>query len=382
MDASPAVPLPQDFLQRLCKLLQTSISWLKDVPFYIFLDDYSLPRVSKDVQATLNCFILTRYSELYFKISIESIVSIYPYDATGKMLEETREFDVIDLGDYFLFKPEENASEFLCEVINSRLREAKDFEWDPKDIVQILGPSGYDSFNHLARTIKQGVHVKYGGWTIVVNLCSGDVAQILRLVRNMFTAAESRGAPRREITIEVQDKVIRETGSDFLNKVEAIPDTGRHLRKVVTAFGTVANFYLKTRFSKNVGQKPPLQASRIEIRESPSFGVNLQRKDEEKKSNVEKYYRDLIKYGIFIQDIRGKSQRGAVVPRLYLRRILIPTFVLTPSKRDSIGVDPIEFDMMLSEPDQFVEFMKAKSPNKISKRRKFKRAIGQKRLDR
>jgi hypothetical protein len=198
----------------------------------------------------------------------------------------------------------------------------------------------------------------------------------------MFTAAESRGAPRREITIEVHDKVIRETGSDFLNKVEAIPDTGRHLRKVVTAFGTVANFYLKTRFSKNVGQKPPLQASRIEIRESPSFGVNLQRKDEEKKSNVEKYYRDLIKYGIFIQDIRGKSQRGAVVPRLYLRRILIPTFVLTPSKRDSIGVDPIEFDMMLSEPDQFVKFMKAKSPNKISKRRKFKRAIGQKRLDR
>jgi energy-coupling factor transporter ATP-binding protein EcfA2 len=360
----PSAPLPQDFLQRLCGMMQTSIPWLTAIPFYFFLDDYSIPRVSKEIQMTLNCFVLTRYSELFFKISTESIVSIYPFDATGKMLEQTREYDVIDLGDYFLFSDNQKRSTFLREIINNRLQNAAEFDWENKDITKILGNSPYSSSNELARAIKKGEHVQYAGWDTVVELCSGDIANILRLTRDMFTQSEGQ---RCDIPKEVQNKVIRETGNDFLNKIESIQDTGRQLRKIVQAFGEVANYYLKTRTSKNVNQEPQKQASRIEVRETIYFeGDEKQGKLREISTNAKKNYEDLIKYGVFIQDVRGKSIRGAVVPRLYLRRLLIPTFVLTPSKRDSISLEAYEFILLLSNPEEFVKHMKSKRPRRKS----------------
>ena len=47
-------------------------------------------------------------------------------------------------------------------------------------------------------------------------------------------------------------------------------------------------------------------------------------------------YKDLIRYGLFMRDARGKSVRGAMVPRLYLRRFLLPYCTLALSKRDSV----------------------------------------------
>jgi serine/threonine protein kinase len=375
---SPQSPLPQDFLQKLCSLLQDSVPKLKGVPFYFFLDDYSVPRVSKEVQATLNCFILTRSPELYFKISTESIVSIYLHDATGKTLDKNREYDVIDLGDYFLFASDEKESDFLSEVINSRLKAAKEFDWETKEIIEILGTSKYASYNELARAIQDGKSVEYSGWKTVVDLCSGDVANILRLVRNMFTAVAESDGDKRLISSATQDKIIRESGNDFLNKIESVPETGRQMRQIVQAFGDVANHYLKSRLSKNVEQEPPFMAFRLEMLETPSFEKDEKQKEliaMEKKVDAEKFYNNLIKYGIFIQDVRGKSQRGAVVPRLYLRRLLIPTFVLTPSKRDSIRVDNREFILLLSNPLGFVRHMKTKKP-----RRPLDNEKGQKRL--
>jgi hypothetical protein len=281
------------------------------------------------------------------------------------MLENTREYDIIDLGDYFLFSSKQKQSEFLSEIINNRLRKATDFDWPKKDIIEILGPSQYRSYNELARAIQDPrVEIEYSGWSTIVDLCSGDIASILRLIRNMFTIAKSEGN-KGLIPKKIQNKVIRENGSDFLNKIDVIPETGRHLRRIAEAFGEVSNFYLKTRMSKNVNQEPPFQACRIEIRDTPDFDAyEKQLSLVGKTVNVRKYYEHLIKYGIFIQDVRGKSQRGAVVPRLYFRRLLIPTFVLTPNKRDSLQLEKHEFLMLLSNPDEFIPHMKAKRPRR------------------
>jgi serine/threonine protein kinase len=363
----PALPLPEDFIQKLCHLIQSSIPWLNDKPFYFFLDDYSLPRVSREVQATLNSFILTRNANIFFKISTESIVSIYPYDARNKLLEQSREYDTIDLGDYFLFSDSEKASAFLREIVNNRLKNAVVFPWESKDIKEILEDSEYSSYNELAVWIKDGKHVEYSGWDTVVQLCSGDIANVLRLIRNMFTIAESEGC-KNKIPRNIQNRVIRETGNDFLNKIESVQDTGRQLRKIVQAFGVIANHYLKTRTSKNQDQEPQMQASRIEIRETPYFEKEEpQGKISTMNQNAKKYYDDLIKYGIFIRDVRGKSIRGAVVPRLYMRRLLIPTFVLTPSKRDSLSLEVRHFTTLLCNPDEFVRIMKNKSPRRKRK---------------
>jgi serine/threonine protein kinase len=355
-DIPPTSLTPQDFLKRLCDLLQSTIPWLKGTPIYFFLDDYSMPKVSDKVQVALNTFIFTRYPELYFKISTESISTFCPYDATGKLLDKTREYDIIDLGGYFLHTSGKKKRLFLREVVNNRLATAEDFAWKSRDIEEILGRSKYRSYNEMARQIRKGPSgLKYSGWKTVIDLCSGDIAHILRLIRDMFNLAESQ-PEKKFIPHDDQDKAIRETGNEFLNRIEAAPDTGEQLRKIAQAFGNVASYYLKTRNSKNVSTQPPKQAFKIEVRETPYF--------DERNKKAEKYYQDLIRYGVFIRDVRGKSQRGAVVPRLYLRRLLIPTFVLTPSSRDNIGLEVKDFMLLLLNPTEFEKQMKQKPQRK------------------
>jgi serine/threonine protein kinase len=114
---SPIPLLPLDFIKNICRIIQESIPWLKGKPIYFFLDDYSLPRISKPIQETLHDFILHRYSECFFKISTESITTFHPYDSKGKLIEETREYDVIDLGSHFLYSSKEAKESFLSGVI-------------------------------------------------------------------------------------------------------------------------------------------------------------------------------------------------------------------------------------------------------------------------
>ena len=54
----PEVFLPMDFLKSLCALVEEKVAWLKGRVFYFFIDDYSLPRVSKAIQLSLSDFIL------------------------------------------------------------------------------------------------------------------------------------------------------------------------------------------------------------------------------------------------------------------------------------------------------------------------------------
>lgn len=72
-------------------------------------------------------------------------------------------------------------------------------------------------------------------------------------------------------------------------------------------------------------------------------------------------YDELLRYAVFIEDFRGKSRRGNVVPRLYLRRFLIPHFNLTFSMRDSIEIEPDDFETFLLDPKKFEQKHRFKS---------------------
>jgi hypothetical protein len=360
----PEFFLPIDFLKRLCSLLQANVGWLKDRPFYFFIDDYSLPRISKAIQRSLGNFILDRYPELFFKISTESATTIHTTDAHGKLLEETREYDMIDLGDYFLHAPAELRKGFLQEIVNQRLRNAMEKPPGFEDIAKILGPSPFNTYNELAKALREPKRrIQYYGWVMVGDLCSGDIAIILGLIRDMFSLSKSRieADGLKAIPPNLQDQAIRDNANEFLNRVESAPDTGKRLRKIAEAFGDVARWYLLNLDSGNEGGNPPWQAFRIEVRSRPDLTAEPQ-----------KIYNDLIRYGVFLRDARGKSQRGAVVPRLYLRRLLIPSFKITPNQRDNIGLNPDEFVMLLQDPEQFAKHMKRKSHRPRADRRQMK----------
>ncbi len=149
--------------------------------------------------------------------------------------------------------------------------------------------------------------------------------------------------------------------NEFLEKIGTIPDTGSMLRQIAEAFGDVAKWYLVNLDSGNVKGNPPWQAFRIEVRDRLELS-----------GDALKHYKDLIRYSVFLRDARGKSMRGAVVPRLYLRRLLIPSFKLTPRQRDNIGLEVKEFVVLLTKPKQFVDREKSKKRRPRADRKQMK----------
>lgn len=168
-----------DFLRQLCVLLQKVIPWLKNRPFYFFLDDYSLPKISKPLQISLNRVVFDRVAEYFFKVSTESVFTLHPYDSDGKFLETAREYDLIDLGSYFLHN-DIDRRKFLINVVNNRLENSVKIRSDYKDIANILGKTPY-TYNGLAHELATGKHVYYYGVNTLVDLCSGDIGSILNL---------------------------------------------------------------------------------------------------------------------------------------------------------------------------------------------------------
>jgi hypothetical protein len=128
---------------------------------------------------------------------------------------------------------------------------------------------------------------------------------------------------------------------------------GDHLKAVVEAFVAAANaLLLGPMYAIKEGES---------VRSVPRMAFRLEIVDEFRITGLaEEVYRDLIRYGLFLRDNRGKSVRGAFVPRLYLRRLLLPFATLALSKRDSVQVTSDEFATLLLRPDAFRAMFLAK----------------------
>jgi hypothetical protein len=67
-----------------------------------------------------------------------------------------------------------------------------------------------------------------------------------------------------------------------------------------------------------------------------------------------------------MRDARGKSVRGAMVPRLFIRRLLLPYCTLALSKRDSVPMTCEQFTKLLLMPDKLkIEFLSHSSPEDL-----------------
>ncbi|MCK4828125.1 hypothetical protein KA005_71005, partial [bacterium] len=171
---------------------------------------------------------------------------------------------------------------------------------------------------------------------------------------------------------ELQDRVFRNRGGEWLNSQTRNEPTepermkkelallqkqkpsyklcggeyGEHLKAVVEAFVSAAKALLRGPTYKIQGKNS--------LREVPRMAFRIEVIDEFRIDGLTKeIYRDLVRYGIFMRDSRGKSIRGTFVPRLYLRRLLLPFCALALSKRDSVQLTCEDFTQLLLEPDVF-----------------------------
>ncbi len=336
-----------DSLLLICELLQKEIKPLANKPFYCFIDDYSMPHITETLQQNLNRLLMQRNEFCFFKMATESPISYAASDIDGKSYVEGREFEVLNLGLTYLRGEESLKLEFLDDVFIKRFNAVPDYP--VSNLTELIGDGESISENAKAIKISEGEKTVWWGRPTFSSMCSGDIHQLITLARKMVSDVGGTDALRGSSTSpkiqpSLQNKAIRTHAGDFLKSLADSGQNGEHLRQIVTSFGNVANSYIKFKRSKNEKGRPRHQASRIEVREAPIF-----------QGRAKEIYDDLIRYSVFIQDPRGKSFTGQIVPRLYLRRFLIPHFNLTFSRRDSLLLGVDDFRELILNPRAFEE---------------------------
>lgn len=343
-----------DKLLAVCAEIQKNIDALSGTPFYCFIDDYSIPHISPNLQQNLNRILMQRNEFVFFKMSTESPVSYVAADVDGKAYTEGREFDVLNLGLTYLHGSKERKLEFLDDVFTRRLGAVP--EYPVSTLEQLVGNSSGDAFNEIAERIAQGETLTWAGRETLSQMCSGDIHQLIAIVRKMVLDNGGREylascGDFPKIDAKRQHRAIRNHAGNFLQSLADSGVHGERLRKTVSAFGAIAHSYIKYKTSKNQSGSTRHQASRIELHEAPIL-----------TGEARAVYEELLRYSVFIQDSRGKSMRGNIVPRLYLRRFLVPHFNLTFSLRDSVLMNAQEFIDLLTDPEGFESKRRLRQP--------------------
>ncbi|MCK4762633.1 MAG: protein kinase family protein [Candidatus Aminicenantes bacterium] len=333
-----------EILPGICEILIKNLAFLGKRPFYFFIDDYSKPKITDKLQENLNRLLMQRTAACFFKISTESPVSYCRSDIDGKAYVEGREFKLYNLALVYLSAKTTEKLKFIEDIFAKRFNSMEDYPI--KTIDEIVGNYELPSSNKIALIIREGKKPEMWGKQVLCRLCSGDIYYIIELVGKMVSRAggidelaKNKESPK--INSGLQRRAIREEAGLFLENLRRI-EGGDKLVEVVNIFGNVAHSYLKHKDSKNEDKEAPHQASRIE----PNEALNL-------SDDAEKIYTELLRYSLFIEDPRGKSIRGKVVPRLYLRRSLLPHFNLTFNTRDSLRLDPKDIECLLLNPGDF-----------------------------
>jgi hypothetical protein len=276
-------------------------------------------------------------------------------DIDGKMYVDGREFVLHDLGLIYLSVSQGSKLLFLEDVFRRRFNAVIDFP--VKSIEELIGTFQNYNQNDFARKIREGNKIEWFGKETLCDLCSGDIHYIIRLVGKMVSdnggssMIKAKNVPRIPSTI--QNKSIRDQAGSFLSSLRGTFKEGGQLVDIATAFSNVAHSYLMYRNSKNENGLPPYQATRIE----PYEEIDI-------SDQARKIYKELLRYSVFIVDNRGKSRRGKVVPRLHLRRFLIPHFNLTFSNRDSIQLESRDIEQLLLAPKLFEDMKRLKNESK------------------
>lgn len=349
--------------------------WIGDKIVYVLMDDYTVPRIKPSMQIIINDVLFRRSPQYVAKIATEAATSFIPLDRTGKNLQVGEDYDLIDMATESLDMGDSEKTAFLSEVLSRRLSLDDRIPLEGRTPDGLLGETPL-SFAEFARQLRnEGASPLYAGWQMMVGLWSGDTRTMLQVVQALVDSAYSAenktiSAP---ISAKIQNDVLVRMGGQWIEGLVHyepsnseisrqayiaksalderastgfrgyIGDTyGAHIKSIVEAFISKARKQLLTRSYYDGSREIPYAAFRIEI--TDAFVLN---------GLARELYADLIRYGIFLRDGRGKSVRGALVPRLFLRRFLLPYCKLVPSTKDSVSMTCAAFRQMLLVPDLY-----------------------------
>lgn len=366
-----------DALDLVQQQLETHVPWIGEKPIYLFLDDYTIPIVPREVQCALNPIIFKRRDKLFFKISTEAATSFDLTGLRGKSLEIFQDFHLIDLATESLHQNDRAKARLLDTIFRPRIDRHVDLKGKALGLRDVLGKTPTSS-NQLARQMRENAgqknqkkRIKYHGSAVFAGMWSSDIRTMIQMFTDILR--EANGSPTKltlPIAGDIQNKVFKTKGGEFLAFAGSITDPaswekgstssrpgdpyGTHLVNIVEAFIATSRYELaKGELVSNQGRKNPKQAFRLEILDKLDLS-----------QEAERYYAGLVRWHIFLQDWRGKSVRGMITPRLYLNRVLIPRANLTFSSRDNIHLTSQEFINLLERPKEFRRYWETKKKEK------------------
>ncbi|MDO9522799.1 MAG: hypothetical protein Q7J08_03700 [Methanocorpusculum sp.] len=366
-----------DYLEILTKLINNKCVFSQKKDFFLFLDDYSSPMINECTQKILNPIIFRRTSTVFFKISTESVETFFPYGLNNKTLEENNDYKLIDLSIKSITEEGDTKNEdIIYSIFERRINRSDLFAKCNTNLNELLGNIRIAG-NTRASKIKKNEANTYYGTGVFYDIWSSDIRQLIKIFSQMVSEETQNGDILKRIAdvrshsstsnnpiIQKtnQDNVFRKAGGMYLNVLKTAtnscdkaiiydkpdPETyGEHLFNISSACQRMFYYDLKNKTSKNGDRNPPKQARRIEISDGSIIG--------KLDPIAECYYRGLIRYGVFVEDPRGKSVRSSVATRIYLRSLFVPYFNITFSKRDSITLGWEDFKELLLTPDDFAK---------------------------
>lgn len=338
------------FLRDLCRTLRALCPVLRGRRIFFLLDDYSLGRISEALQLSINRIVFQRQAEFVFKIAAEK-EAVLMRD-TDAALEPGRTHSELDLGHFFISPDSaDHRIRLLRDVFNNRLKSTTDSKY--QDIELILGKTNYNNFSQFARMLigkeipntSPPEYLKkpyYHGIQHLAEICSGDVAAMISLVQRILQESQfDISSPGQGvIPWNKQDSAIKNFSRNFLEQVGGEQRWSAESRAVAKAFGEMAQWKLLNQNSTNESRETPFQAARLEVYVDSAM-------DE----SILPLYKALLRYGVFIQEPRGFGQGETLSYRLYLRRLFLPTFGLSFSRRDCIRLHMRDFIELLRSPD-------------------------------
>lgn len=363
-----------DFLDLLSQLMREHLPWTTNKPFYFFVDDYTIPIISREEQRILNPIIFKRTSSLFFKVSTEAINSVELY-STGKPLELNHDFALIDLASESLDLDDSERLKILSKIFEKRISRDDNLVKAKATLEKLLGNWEFDN-NSLAHTMRfENKRVNYYGVEVFSNIWNSDIRNMIQIFVDMLRESYDEIVKKGNLLIKpsIQDRIFRRAGRDFLELTIQAPDPkylekkpdlernvkyGEHLKNIVETFMRIARYELmEANLVKNEDRHHPKQAFKIEVMDHFEL-----------REEARPFFEGLIRWHIFLQDRRGKSIRGMFSPRMFLNRMLIPHATITFSKHDHIRLNNQQLDHLLREPLTFFEAYKEK--REVHKKRK------------
>lgn len=332
----------------VCKDLEGCWPFLKEHRLVFLIDDYSNQRIPVELQKRLNQAItFSKQGSPIFKVTSE-------YDGVDlEGVQEGREVHEVNVGFEYVTLEGRNRYRFLKSLLDRRFACLK----HPTDLLQVLPPSNIGPSIEMARQIRAAHESKkrfyYHGLDTISDLCSGDFAMAIDLVRRIFDSARVDWRAPTTISAAIQDKIIREYAKHEFEYIRYQSHDGRAKYAIADRLCWLSRQCILEKDTTKDEVVVPVVKNHLDINETARRDLEA----EPQYAELASMLRDLVTRGVLFPLQSSRARQGRDKTNRYMvRRILLATYTTALGRDQPIKIDDVQrLVWLLTEPGDFAE---------------------------